>query len=74
MCLGRPGVVERTWEERGVPMGLVRTGETTESACLLIEPGTRAGDRVLVHMGFVVEVQGSSTPPRDRPPEGVDPP
>jgi hydrogenase maturation factor len=56
MCLGTLGVIARVWEEDGLPMALVDDGSRTRAACLLGRPGAGVGARVLVHLGFVVEV------------------
>lgn len=56
MCLGSLGTVTRTWDEGGVPMAEVDASGRTFPACLLYHPDTSAGQGVLVHMGFVVEV------------------
>ena len=58
MCLGRIGTVTKTWDDRGVPMALVRTspGADPESVCLMAVPEARTGMQVLVHLGFVVEI------------------
>jgi len=56
MCLGLIGVVTRAFDEGGVPMADVDTGEGARSACLLYCPDAVVGDDVLMHMGFVMEV------------------
>jgi hydrogenase expression/formation protein HypC len=56
MCLGTIGVITRVWEDGGVPLGLVASGSTSETVCLLACPGAGVGARVLVHLGFAVEV------------------
>ena len=56
MCLGLIGVVTRTFEEDGVPMADVDTGDGDRSVCLLYCPDAVVGDDVLMHMGFVMEV------------------
>jgi hydrogenase maturation factor len=58
MCLGRIGTVTKTWDEGGVPMALVRTHPDAEpeEACCMAVPDVWAGMRVLVHLGFVIEV------------------
>jgi hydrogenase assembly chaperone HypC/HupF len=56
MCLGLIGVVTRTFDEDGVPMAAVDTGDGDRSVCLLYCPDAAVGDDVLMHMGFVMEV------------------
>ena len=56
MCLGLIGVVTRTFDEDGVPMADVDTGDGDRSVCLLYCPDAAVGDDVLMHMGFVMEV------------------
>ncbi len=56
MCLGLIGVVTRTFDEDGVPMAMVDTGDGDRSVCLLYCPDAAVGDDVLMHMGFVMEV------------------
>ena len=56
MCLGLIGVVTRTFDEDGVPMADVDTGDGDRSVCLLYCPEAAVGDDVLMHMGFVMEV------------------
>ena len=56
MCLGVIGRVTRVWAEAGVPMALVRTGDKEAPVCLLYVPDAGEGDRVLVHLGFAVEL------------------
>jgi len=56
MCLGKIGVATRVWQDGGVPLGLVGTGSTAETVCLLACPGAKPGTSVLVHLGFAVEV------------------
>ena len=56
MCLGVIGQVDRVFDEGGIPMAEVATDGATQRACLLYCPETTAGDDVLLHMGFVMEV------------------
>jgi hydrogenase assembly chaperone HypC/HupF len=56
MCLGLIGVVNRTFDEDGVPMAEVDSGDGPRSVCLLYCPDAAVGDDVLTHMGFVMEV------------------
>lgn len=52
MCVGSLGVIERIWDEGGVPMAAV--GDT--AVCLFYTPGASVGDTVLVHIGYAVEI------------------
>ena len=56
MCVGIIGHLEETWSDDAVPMGRVRTTDGEETVCLLYAPEARAGEHVLVHLGFVTEV------------------
>ena len=56
MCLGLIGVVTGIFDEDGVPMADVDTGDGARAACLLYCPDAVIGDDVLMHMGFVMEV------------------
>jgi hydrogenase expression/formation protein HypC len=56
VCLGAVGRITRVWEEAGAPMALVRAGDQELSVCLLYVPDAGEGDRVLVHLGFAVEL------------------
>ena len=56
MCLGKFGVVKEVWDEEGVPMGLIKTASSEETACLLIHPEVDPGTPVVFHAGYVVEV------------------
>lgn len=55
MCLGVVGRVTETWDEGGIPMGMVDDGRERSAVCLLYVPEVTAGDAVLVHLGFAVE-------------------
>lgn len=52
MCLGSIGVIDRTWDEGGLPMGFVEG----DPVCLMYTPTAAAGDVVLTHLGYAVEV------------------
>jgi hydrogenase maturation factor len=56
VCLGAIGQVVRVWEEAGVPIALVRTGDAELRASLLCLPEARMGDHVVVHSGLAVEL------------------
>jgi hydrogenase maturation protease len=72
MCLGTTGVITRVHDDDGVPMALVDTGLVNTGlvntglvdtgtaavirACLLTCPEAVAGDTVLVHSGYVLQI------------------
>jgi hydrogenase maturation factor len=57
MCLGTIGVITEVRDDDGIPMALVDAGtDGTVSACLLTCPRAAAGETVLVHCGYVLEV------------------
>jgi hydrogenase maturation factor len=57
MCLGTTGVIASVRDDDGVPMALVAAsaGQLIH-ACLLTCPHALAGDTVLVHSGYVLQV------------------
>ena len=55
MCLGVPGRVVRVDENAiGMTMGIVSFGGITKEVCLAYTPEAKAGDWVLVHVGFAI--------------------
>jgi hydrogenase expression/formation protein HypC len=54
MCLGIPGEVIDVREQYGLRFASVRFGGVTRDVCLELEPDARAGDWVLVHVGFAI--------------------
>lgn len=61
MCLGVPGkVMAVTENEIGIPMGTVSFGGITKEVCLAFVPTARAGDWVVVHVGFAISAIGES--------------
>lgn len=55
MCLGVPGKVVRVDETSvGVSMGQVSFGGVLKEVCLAYTPEVKAGDYVLVHVGFAI--------------------
>ena len=54
MCLGELGRVVRT--DTGRLTATVRSAGRDLEVSLLLQPGVRVGDEVLVHTGFVLEV------------------
>ncbi len=53
MCLGTISLLEETWDEDGVRVGRLESGEVVPLAFV---PEARAGLHVLVHLGIPVEV------------------
>jgi hydrogenase expression/formation protein HypC len=54
MCLAIPGKVVETYDQGGLSMARVQFGGITREACLEYLPDTKAGDYVLVHVGFAI--------------------
>lgn len=54
MCLAIPGKVLETFARSGMQMGRVQFGGVTREACLEYVPDTKAGEYVLVHVGFAI--------------------
>lgn len=54
MCLAIPGKVLELFEARGVPMARVEFGGIVREACMQCLPEAKAGDYVLVHVGFAI--------------------
>ena len=55
MCLAVPGKLLRVDPgTHGVPTGVVSFGGVTKEVCLSFVPEARAGDYVLVHVGFAL--------------------
>ncbi|MEV4351441.1 HypC/HybG/HupF family hydrogenase formation chaperone [Actinoplanes sp. NPDC049596] len=54
MCLGVPGQVTAIEREDGLPMGTVDFGGVRKRVCLSYVPEARAGDYVIVHVGFAI--------------------
>ncbi len=54
MCLAIPGKVIETYDRGGLSMARVQFGGITREACLEYLPETKAGDYVLVHVGFAI--------------------
>jgi hydrogenase maturation factor len=64
MCVGEVAVVTRVDRDRSTAR--VRVGDAERTVSCVLHPMTRAGDRVLVHTGFVVEVLDGDAPPPGR--------
>ena len=54
MCLGIPGRVVETYREHDVLMGKVEFAGVSKRVCLEHVPDVRAGEYVLVHVGFAL--------------------
>ena len=56
MCLAIPGKLIDTWEDGGVPLGTARFGTEERQVNLSFVPEAAAGDHVVVHSGFAVQL------------------
>ena len=56
MCLGIPGKVVKIYNERNLRMGKVDFGGVQKSVCLSHTPEVVAGQHVIVHVGFALQV------------------
>lgn len=56
MCLGDIGTIRRIWMDVGIPMAEVELGEGPAAVCLMYVPDAPVGARVLVYLGFAVEL------------------
>jgi hydrogenase expression/formation protein HypC len=55
MCLAIPGkLIEISQDAHGVRMGKANFGGTVKQVCLEYTPEVKAGDYVLVHVGFAL--------------------
>jgi len=55
MCLGIPGRVTEIHDDRGLAMGVVDFGGVRRDVCLAyVADEVRAGDYVIVHVGFAI--------------------
>jgi hydrogenase expression/formation protein HypC len=54
MCLGIPGKILERFESQGLRMAKVQFGGIVRDACVECVPEARAGDYVLVHVGFAI--------------------
>jgi hydrogenase expression/formation protein HypC len=55
MCLGIPGRITETHDDRGLLMGTVDFGGVRREVCLqYIADEARTGDYVIVHVGFAI--------------------
>lgn len=56
MCLAIPGMVETVFEKDGLKMSKINFGGIYRNACLEYTPEAKAGDYVLVHVGFALSI------------------
>jgi hydrogenase expression/formation protein HypC len=56
MCLGVPGKIIETHDDKGLRMGRVDFGGAVREACLAYVPEAQAGDYVIIHVGFALSV------------------
>jgi hydrogenase expression/formation protein HypC len=54
MCLAIPGKVIEAYDQGGLRMAKVQFGGITREACLEYLPDTKAGEYVMVHVGFAI--------------------
>ncbi|MFA9565956.1 MAG: HypC/HybG/HupF family hydrogenase formation chaperone [Acidimicrobiales bacterium] len=54
MCLGIPGRIIETHDDRGTPMATVDFGGARKTVCLAFAPDSEIGDWVIVHAGFAI--------------------
>ncbi|HEU4343829.1 MAG TPA: HypC/HybG/HupF family hydrogenase formation chaperone [Candidatus Binatia bacterium] len=54
MCLAIPGKVLDSYESGGLRMARVQFGGIVREACLEYVPEAKAGDYVVVHVGFAI--------------------
>ena len=60
MCLAIPGRIIELFERDDVAMGKIDYGGVMKEACLTWVPEARAGDYVLVHVGFALSTLDAS--------------
>lgn len=56
MCLAIPGKILETYDRRGIRMAKVQFGGVSRESCVEYVPTAKAGDYVLVHVGFALSV------------------
>lgn len=54
MCLGIPGRIVDTHDDRGTPMATVDFGGASKTVCLAFASESGRGDWVIVHAGFAI--------------------
>ncbi len=56
MCLAIPGLIESIYVQDNINMAKVNFGGVKRATCLAYVPHAKAGDYVLVHVGFALSV------------------
>ena len=56
MCLGIPGKVIDTRDDRGTLMATVDFGGATKDICLAYVPEAEVGDYTIIHAGFAISL------------------
>ncbi|MDH3753695.1 MAG: HypC/HybG/HupF family hydrogenase formation chaperone [Acidimicrobiia bacterium] len=56
MCLGVPGRIVDTHDDRGTPMATVDFGGVTKTVCLAYTPDAGIGDYTIIHAGFAIAI------------------
>lgn len=56
MCLGIPGKLIATFEDRGMLMGKIDFGGVFKTVCLSLVPEVAVGQYVIVHVGFALHI------------------
>jgi len=54
MCLGIPGRIIETHDDRSTPMATVDFGGASKTVCLAFAPDSEIDDWVIVHAGFAI--------------------
>ena len=54
MCLGIPGKILQVYQQDELPMAKVEFGGIVKETCLAYTPEAKAGDYVIVHVGFAI--------------------
>ena len=56
MCLGVPGKIIATYDDKGLRMGRVDFGGAVREVCLAYVPEAEVGAYTLIHVGFALSV------------------
>jgi hydrogenase expression/formation protein HypC len=56
MCLGIPGKITELYQQDGLLMGRVDFGGALREVCLSYIPEAKAGEYVVVHVGFAISL------------------
>ena len=56
MCLALPGKILLIVQDEGIPMGEVNFSGVRKKVCLVYTPEAKAGDYVIVHVGFAISI------------------